>query len=189
MTTTPDNVKPGSPLDVALQAAARAGVNRQLVDGRWRYNLTLDNLAEVAGAVHLGVADATAGPTPTQARLQLLDALIAGVHHLERDAATVELANRGVLHLHTTDQVETWLIEERAIAATATLGGLSAHEHPAWAAGVRWAAAELDAQAEGRETLPMIDHTDHLRICAGDPERHSRVPRDQAPTKHVHDED
>jgi hypothetical protein len=118
MTTTPDNVKPGSPLDIALRAAAKAGVNRQLVAGRWRVSLTLDNLAEVAGAVHLSVTDKS------------------------RDA---------------------------------------------WSDGVRWAAAEADAQAAGREPVVMVDVTDHLRACADNPERHSVVPRDQAPTKHIND--
>jgi hypothetical protein len=117
MTTMPDNVKPGSPLDIALRAAAKAGVNRQLVDGRWRWSLTLDNLAEVAGAVHLSVTDKS---------------------------------------------------------------------REAWIDGVRWAAAEADAQASGR-FVHMPDVTDHLRACADNPERRSAVPRDQAPVKHIND--
>lgn len=127
--------------------------------------------------------------TPAEARLQLLDDLLADTHRLN-SAATIDLDGVGpMLHLHTTAQVKAWLVAERAIAAEATLGGLPAHEHPAWVAGVRWAAAELDAQAEGRETLAMIDHSDHLRACAANPQRRSAVPRTEAPNKYVHDED
>jgi hypothetical protein len=57
----------------------------------------------------------------------------------------------------------------------------------AWIDGVRWAAAEADAQAAGREPVAMADVTDHLRACADNPERRSAVPRDQAPTKYMHD--
>jgi hypothetical protein len=56
----------------------------------------------------------------------------------------------------------------------------------AWIDGVRWAAAEADAQASGR-FVHMPDVTDHLRACADSPERRSAVPREQAPTKYMHD--
>lgn len=50
-----------------------------------------------------------------------------------------------------------------------------------WAEGVRWAAAEADAQASGREPVYILDITDHLRACADDPQRRSAVKREAAP--------
>ena len=123
-----------------------------------------------------------------EACLKLLDDLISAVHHLEADAATVDLGNNRTVHLHTTAQVEAWLAEERRNLEGATLGGLAVHEHPAWRAGVRWAAAEIDAQVAGHGYRWSIDHTDHLRACADDPQRRTAVPRTEAPAEHVGDE-
>lgn len=53
-----------------------------------------------------------------------------------------------------------------------------AHHHPSWVKGVRWAAAEADAQAAGREPVWILDITDHLRACADDPQRKSAVARE-----------
>jgi hypothetical protein len=60
---------------------------------------------------------------------------------------------------------------------------LTAARDAGWAAGVRWAAAEADAQASGHYNLSgdMIDITDHLRLCADDLRRDTLVPRDQPP--------
>lgn len=46
-----------------------------------------------------------------------------------------------------------------------------------WAGGVRWAADEADAQANGREPVLMVDVTDHLRMCADNPNRKTAVAR------------
>ncbi len=56
-----------------------------------------------------------------------------------------------------------------------------ARHEPSWAAGVRWAAEEADAQASGREPVYILDITDHLRACADDPQRGSAVKREAAP--------
>jgi hypothetical protein len=53
----------------------------------------------------------------------------------------------------------------------------------AWLAGVRWAAAEADAQVEGREPACILDITDHLRACANGPGRSSVVARTEAPAE------
>lgn len=50
-----------------------------------------------------------------------------------------------------------------------------------WVNGVRWAAAEADAQASWREPVYILDISDHLRACASNPARRSAVPRDSAP--------
>lgn len=46
-----------------------------------------------------------------------------------------------------------------------------------WAGGVRWAAAEADAQAANREPVYILDITDHLRAAADNPNRKTAVPR------------
>jgi hypothetical protein len=111
----------------------------------------------------------TAVPRATEACLKLLDALIEGVGNLDSIGAVDRV------QLHTTAQVEAWLREEREIAATAVLDGLPAHEHPAWTAGVRWAAREAAVQTEGRDSW-TVDVLDHLSLCAQDPQR-GAVPR------------
>lgn len=74
---------------------------------------------------------------------------------------------------------ERWRRERRERSQSAPDG---------WVAGVRWAAAEADAQAAGREPVYILDITDHLRACADDPERGSVVPRSEAPVKAACDE-
>ena len=58
-----------------------------------------------------------------------------------------------------------------------------------WVDGVRWAAAEADAQASWREPVYILDITDHLRACAATPNRGSAVPRDAAPADYADDVD
>jgi hypothetical protein len=60
-------------------------------------------------------------------------------------------------------------------------GKRALHQHPAWLAGVRWAAAEADAQAAWREPVYILDVTDHLRACADQPDRASAIDRAAAP--------
>ena len=50
-----------------------------------------------------------------------------------------------------------------------------------WLAGVRWAAAEADAQSAWRDPVYILDVTDHLRACADNPNRKTVIKRDQAP--------
>ena len=54
----------------------------------------------------------------------------------------------------------------------------------AWIDGVRWAAAEADAQAAGREPVYILDITDHIRSCATDPDRKTAVDRSEAPAEY-----
>lgn len=60
---------------------------------------------------------------------------------------------------------------------------LDAARRDGWADGVRWAAAEVDAQAAARDDLAdwVSDYTGHLRLCADDPERGTAVDRSEAP--------
>jgi hypothetical protein len=62
---------------------------------------------------------------------------------------------------------------------------LAASREKGWRAGVRWAAAEADAQARAHGLAnTMIDFTDHLRLCASDPDRPAVVDRNRAPAVH-----
>lgn len=62
---------------------------------------------------------------------------------------------------------------------------LTAARDAGWAAGVRWAAAEADAQVASHGpawagTAPYVgDITDHLRLCASNPDRATAVARDR----------
>lgn len=62
---------------------------------------------------------------------------------------------------------------------------LYATRQAGWRDGVRWAAAEADAMAAQWEAdhrkIYVADTTNHLRVCADDPDRPTLVGRDQAP--------
>lgn len=53
-----------------------------------------------------------------------------------------------------------------------------------WRAGVRWAAAEADAQARAHDAS-VVDYTDHLRLCADNWHRPTLIGRDQAPDEYL----
>lgn len=82
----------------------------------------------------------------------------------------------------------TGMIEMANRAIGAALRSLSPADMPesaedaGWRAGVRWAAAEADAQAvQTRTVADIIDITDHLRLCASLPARDTLVERWEAP--------
>lgn len=70
------------------------------------------------------------------------------------------------------------------IAPGDTLPDMGTAYDRAWTDGVRWAAAEADAQAAGREPVYILDITDHLRLCTTDPNRKTAVDRSEAPAEY-----
>jgi hypothetical protein len=127
-----------------------------------------------------GDVDAPEAPGGSQAVLRVVEAARTWREHF-RDRRGPFLPQTRAL-FEAVDALGTDKINDMPVFDLFHAGGFQ----DGWEAGVRWAAAEADAQGarwiDGRATVgDLLDITDHLRACAGDPERGTLVERHEAP--------